>query len=109
MKEPNKNIFQRELKFGKAFPDKAKESFYNEFSTLLDSGVDIQRALSILIEEQTAGSRLIMILQSIQNSLIVGKSLSPPNPLNQLSISVGENSRLLPIVIDGIELFFMCL
>ncbi|MFK7784161.1 MAG: hypothetical protein AB8B56_03535, partial [Crocinitomicaceae bacterium] len=46
------SIFQREIKLGKAFPDKAKENFYTEFSSLLESGIDIQRALSILIEEQ---------------------------------------------------------
>lgn len=113
MKEPNKNIFQRELKFGKAFPDKAKESFYNEFSTLLDSGVDIQRALSILIEEQTTGSRLIMILQSIQNSLIVGNSLSEAlkntthfSSYEYQSVRIGEESGRLKLVLEHLAKFY---
>lgn len=113
MKEQNKNIFQRELKFGKAFPDKAKESFYNEFSTLLDSGVDIQRALSILIEEQAVGSRLIAILISIQDALIMGNSLSEAlknttyfSSYEYQSVRIGEESGRLKLVLEHLAKFY---
>ena len=75
MKEEKTSLFQRELTFGKAFTDKAKEGFYNEFTSLLESGVDMQRALSILIEEQEK-KRIKAILEEIAASLVGGLSLS---------------------------------
>lgn len=113
MKEPSKNIFQKELKFGKAFPDKAKESFYSELNTLLDSGVDIQRALSILIDEQITGSRLITILQAIQNNLVIGNPLSESlknttyfSSYEYQSIRIGEESGTLQLVLEHLAKFY---
>ena len=52
MSEEKQSIFQKEITLGKVFPDKSKEGFYTEFGSLLESGIDIQRALQLLIEEQ---------------------------------------------------------
>ena len=52
MAEEKTNIFQREISLGKTFKDKSKEEFYKEFASLMDSGIDIQRTMQILIEEQ---------------------------------------------------------
>jgi type IV pilus assembly protein PilC len=112
MTEAPKNIFQREIKLGKVFPDKAKESFYNEFSTLLDSGVDIQRALNILIEEQE-NKRLLEVLQQMLESLIVGNSLSESckrsghfTAYEYQSIRIGEETGRLKIVLTHLCRFY---
>jgi type IV pilus assembly protein PilC len=112
MSQDTKNIFQREISFGKVFPDKAKESFYNEFSTLLDSGVDIQRALTILIEEQDK-KQLTIVLQELLDSLISGNSLADScKKTNQFSayeyqsIRIGEESGRLKIVLEHLSQYY---
>jgi type IV pilus assembly protein PilC len=111
-KEVTKNIFQREIKFGKVFPDKAKESFYTEFSTLLDSGVDIQRALTILIEEQEKAN-LITVLEDLLTALVVGNSLSDAckkttyfSAYEYQSIRIGEESGRLKLVLVHLARFY---
>ena len=111
-KVESKNIFQKEIKFGKVFSDKAKESFYNEFSTLLDSGVDIQRSLTILIEEQEK-PQLVIVLQELLDSLVVGNSLSDAckkttyfSAYEYQSIRIGEESGRLKLVLEHLARFY---
>lgn len=108
----NKNIFQREISLGNPFSDKAKESFYTEFSTLLDSGVDIQRALSILIEEQEK-KQVIVILEDLSKYLVSGNSLSEACQRTQhfsayeyQSIKIGEESGRLKMVLEHLAKYY---
>ncbi|MCH2229631.1 MAG: type II secretion system F family protein [Crocinitomicaceae bacterium] len=71
----NKSFFQKEITLSKGFPDKSKEEFYKEFSSLLVSGIDIQRTLTILIEEQSK-EKVVGILETMLEKLIKGSSLS---------------------------------
>ena len=112
MTDKKQNIFQREIKFGKVFPDKAKESFYNEFSTLLESGIDIQRALSILIEEQEK-KNLIVVLEEMLASLTKGNSLSESCKMTTYftsyeyqSIRIGEETGRLKIVLKHLSNYY---
>lgn len=112
MSKETQNIFQREVRLGKVFPDKAKESFYNEFSSLLESGIDIQRALSILIEEQEK-KKLAAILQQISDNLIAGNSLAEALKLSghftayeYQSVRIGEETGRLKIVLAHLNHFF---
>ena len=112
MKEEKTSLFQRELTFGKAFTDKAKEGFYNEFTSLLESGVDMQRALSILIEEQEK-KRIKAILEEIAASLVGGLSLSEAlkksghfTPYEYQSVRIGEESGRLRIVLGHLAAFY---
>ncbi|MCE3297041.1 MAG: hypothetical protein K0R65_2755 [Crocinitomicaceae bacterium] len=113
MKEEQKpGLFQRELTIGKAFTDKAKESFYNEFTSLLESGVDMQRALSILIEEQEK-KRIKAILEEISAALVVGSSLSESlqksghfTPYEYQSVRIGEETGRLKIVLGHLASFY---
>ncbi len=112
MSEISKNIFQKDIKFGKVFPDKAKESFYSEFSTLLDSGVDIQRALTILIEEQEKQT-LIEVLEGVLNNLVMGNSLSEALKMTTYfsayeyqSVRIGEESGRLKLVLEHLAKFY---
>lgn len=45
------SFLKKDISFSKGFGDKSKESFYSELSLLLNSGVDVGKALDILLEE----------------------------------------------------------
>lgn len=112
MDKEKKNIFQYEIKLGKVFTDKDKESFYNEFHSLLDSGIDIQRALAILIEEQEK-KKIEAILRQISEDLIVGNSLAEAlklsgyfTPYEYQSVKIGEETGRLKIVLSHLNDFF---
>lgn len=112
MSEQKQNIFQREIKLGKAFSDKAKESFYNELASLLESGIDIQRSLSLLIEEQEK-KRVKEILEQIEKDLVSGSSLSESmaklshfSSYEFQSIKIGEETGRLKIVLRQLAAFF---
>lgn len=112
MKEEKKSLFQRELTLGKVFTDKAKESFYNEFTSLLESGIDMQRALSILIEEQEK-KRIKAILEEIAAALVTGSSLSEAlkksghfTPYEYQSVRIGEETGRLKIVLGHLTGFY---
>lgn len=111
-KQNEKNIFQREIKFGKVFSDKSKENFYNEFGSLLESGIDIQRALSILIEEQDK-KKLTVVLQELSDKLVSGNSLAESmkqsghfTPYEFQSVRIGEETGRLKIVLNQLNIFF---
>lgn len=112
MSETQNSFFQKEIAIGKAFPDKAKESFYNEFCALLDSGVDIQRALALLIDEQTK-KRLKAILEQVQQALIGGQSLYEAlknsghfSAYEYQSVKIGEETGRLKIVLQHLSDFY---
>lgn len=112
MKEEKTSFFQREITLGRAFTDKAKESFYNEFTSLLESGIDIQRALSILIEEQEK-KRIKVILEAVSSSLVSGSSLSEAlrksghfTPYEYQSVKIGEETGRLKIVLGHLTGFY---
>ena len=113
MSEEKQNIFQREIKFGKAFSDKAKESFYNELGSLLESGIDIQRSLNLLTEEQT-NKRVKAILTELESDLVSGSSLSESMSTKSShfssyefqSIKIGEETGRLKIVLRQLAIFF---
>ncbi len=107
-----KNIWQREISLGKTFPDKAKEEFYKEFSSLLDSGIDIQRTLSILIEEQS-NKKTLAILEAIRDKLVGGSSLAEAlketghfTPYEFQSIRIGEETGRLPVILSHLAEYF---
>lgn len=112
MSEEKQNIFQREIALGKVFPDKSKEGFYNEFSSLLESGIDIQRALQLLIEEQQK-KKVKAVLEGISSDLIVGSSLSEAmaktshfSAYEFQSIRIGEETGRLVIVLQQLGKFY---
>ena len=106
------SILQREISLGKVFPDKAKESFYTEFSSLLDSGIDIQRALSILIEEQSS-KKVLAVLEAIQHDLVSGSSLAEAlektghfTTYEFQSIRIGEETGRLQHILHHLSEYF---
>lgn len=112
MSEEKVNIFQREISLKKPFSDKAKEDFYKEFNSLLRSGIDIQRTLSILIEEQES-KKVKKILEEIQADLVVGNSLSEAlektghfTSYEFQSIRIGEETGRLQHILEHLTSYF---
>jgi len=112
MNEEKVSILQREISLKKPFSDKAKEDFYKEFSSLLHSGIDIQRTLTILIEEQES-KKVKSILEEIQEDLIVGSSLSEAlektghfTSYEFQSIRIGEETGRLQHILKHLTHYF---
>lgn len=110
----SRNFFflQQEIKLGRAFTDKRKENFYNELSNLIECGVDIQKALQIIEEEQEKNN-VKEIISQIKLKIVQGSSLS--NALQESGhfstyefkcIDIGEETgRIIP-VLNQLKEFF---
>ncbi len=101
----SKSIFNR-------FPDKQKEEFYREFSTLIKSGVDFNQALTILTNQQK--SKFIRsIYRDINNQVVKGKTLHETirnysffSPYEYYSVKIGEETKRLPEIFDQLQKYF---
>lgn len=107
-----KNIFQREISLGKALNDKRKEEFYKEFGSLLKSGIDIQRTLHILVEEQS-NKKVRAILESILADLVGGYSLADAlkksshfTAYEYQSVKIGEETGRLQIILEHLATYY---
>ncbi len=96
----------------KRFPDKQKEDFYREFSTLIKSGVDFNQALKILTEQQKS-KYIRSVYEEINDAVVKGKPLhetiqSYPffSPYEYYSIKIGEETRRLPEIFDQLQKFY---
>lgn len=113
MKEQeNISFLQKELSFGKVFPDKQKESFYTEFASLLESGIAIQRALSLLIEEQEK-KKILGVLEGISADLVSGSTLAEAMrksghfiSYEYQSVRIGEETGRLHYVLEHLAKFY---
>lgn len=108
----NISILQKEITFGKAFPDKLKEGFYTELYSLLDSGIDMQRALTLLVEEQEK-KKTLEVLEGLRSDLIAGSTLA--EAMNKSghfisyeyqSIRIGEETGRLKEVLQHLAKFY---
>ncbi|MDX2362480.1 MAG: type II secretion system F family protein [Crocinitomicaceae bacterium] len=104
--------WSKDISLKKTFPDKAKEEFYKEFSSLLESGIDIQRTLTILIEEQS-NKKLLLVLESILDLLVTGSSLSEAlkstghfTAYEYHSIRIGEETGRLQVILEHLSEYF---
>ncbi|GGD07654.1 type II secretion system F family protein [Hyunsoonleella pacifica] len=96
----------------KRFTDKQKEDFYREFSTLIKSGVDFNKALLILTNQQK--SKFVKsIYKKINADVVKGKSLNEAiknykyfSSYEYYSIKIGEDTRRLSEIFDQLQKFF---
>ena len=114
--QTNKEAFQFNLGMPKSlfkrFPDKQKEDFYREFSTLIKAGVDFNRALMILTEQQK--SKFIRsVYKEINDNVVKGKSLHESiqnysffSSYEYYSIKIGEETKRLPQIFDQLQKFY---
>lgn len=102
----------KDVSFGKTLNDKAKQQFYAEFHSLLDAGMDIQRSMDIIIEEQTKKKK-IELYSKIHSDLVSGNSLSDAlknsdqfTPYEYQSIRIGEESGRLKTVLFHLQEYY---
>ncbi|MBP7222208.1 MAG: type II secretion system F family protein [Sedimentibacter sp.] len=106
------SFLKKDISFSKGFGDKSKESFYSELSLLLNSGVDVGKALDILLEELSKNKEKNVITQ-VKNLLISGKSFSESlelvqgfSPYEFYSIRIGEETGKLEMVLTQLSTFY---
>lgn len=104
--------FNSNLIFKNSFSDKSKESFYTEFYSLLQSGVDIQRCLQLLHDEEEK-SNIKEIIAEASKNLIKGFSLSESLkntgffvPYEYQSIKIGEETGKLKEVLQHLTKYY---
>lgn len=98
--------------FGNVLSDKQKEYFYAELSSLIEAGMDMQRSLEIIIEEQENTKRK-NLFQQIKDDLIAGVSLAASleksgkfSAYEYQSIKIGEESGKLKDVLIYLSKYF---
>lgn len=108
----NTSLAKKEYFMFRAFSNKRKEAFYREFSLLLKSGVDFNKALELLIAQEK-NKRISDIYQKVLRSVIKGKSLHESlqniaafSPYEIFSVKAGEEIRRLPEVLDELQKYF---
>lgn len=111
-KKNSKSILKRELPFFKSFRTKNKESFYREFGLLLQSGIDVNQSLSLMINQEK-NAHILGVLKKIQSDLVKGKPLfesfkqqSDFSKYEIYSLKAGEEIRQLPKVLNELQLYF---
>lgn len=106
-------LLQTEINlFGNSFSNKKKEAFYTELSVLLNAGISLKEALSLLEEEQKKRTDKVL-LTTIVKDLISGKSFSESikafkdfTEYEYYSLKIGEETGTLQKVTEELGLFF---
>lgn len=106
-------ILNREISlFGNSFSNKAKEQFYSELSVLLNSGVNLKRALD-LISEMQKKQRDKKLVDDISNQIVAGSSLSEAlqknknfTPYEYQAVKIGEQTGQLNKITHDLREFF---
>jgi type IV pilus assembly protein PilC len=112
---PKENILTKDFQlFGNKFSDKNKEHFYSSISTLLSSGLDLYRALEIVLEETDNKSKSKIIAKLLEH-IQKGKTLSEAMQMDDYkvftsyeisSIKIGEEVGKLHLVLDELKRFY---
>ncbi|WP_286863333.1 MULTISPECIES: type II secretion system F family protein [Sphingobacterium] len=106
-------FLSRDISFGSTqLPDKKKEEFYVEFSTLLLSGVDLKTAFDLVLLDQK-NSKDNKLFQEIKGNVLVGDSLSDAirksdkfSNYEFFSLRIGEETGKLGEVMKELALFY---
>ncbi|HXB93047.1 MAG TPA: type II secretion system F family protein [Puia sp.] len=98
--------------FGGGMPDKIKEGFYLELSTLLSAGVDIRASLDLVREEQTKKKHQ-RVFASILQQITAGSTLSSAlrkeglfTAYEYYSVQIGEETGKLVAVLGELAAFY---
>ncbi|HNP66297.1 MAG TPA: type II secretion system F family protein [Aequorivita sp.] len=107
------NFLDREISlFGSSFSTKAKEQFYSELSVLLNSGVNLKRALDLIAGMQKK-QRDKKLVGDISDQIVAGSSLSEAlqknknfTPYEYQAIKIGEQTGQLNRITNDLREFF---
>ena len=106
-------LMSRDVSFGDGqLPDKKKEAFYNELSTLIKSGIDIKTSLALTTSSYT-NIKDVQLFELIQREVIEGKSLSEALKDNQkfsqyeyYSVRIGEETGKMGEVLTELAKYY---
>ncbi|CAM1359197.1 type II secretion system F family protein [Tenacibaculum xiamenense] len=113
-KKVNKPKKNQGLSFSLDFKvnDKLKMIMYRELKVMLKSGVTLEEAFTLLIS-QYKNKKLVSGLKKIKEELLKGKTLVFAmnqvkffTPFEINSLSIGEQTKTLPKVLEELELYF---
>ncbi len=107
------NLLQKEISlFGKSLSFAQKENFYRQMAVLMSSGLDIQKALNIL-EENEPKKKLKTIWKQIREALIEGlpfhKAIQQTEYFSDyevFSMQIGEETGDLVKVLKNLEAYY---
>jgi type IV pilus assembly protein PilC len=106
------NILNRDIRFGAGLPEKIKESFYLELSSLLEAGIDIRTSLELIAENQEK-NKYRLIFHNILQWVISGSTFSAALKKAQkfsvyeyFSVQIGEETGKLIQVLKELSIFF---
>lgn len=113
VKKKNKeNNFNFDFNLKGSFTDKKKEKLYKELRVLLQSGLNLKKAIDIILE-QTKNKSDKMVIESIHNELVTGKSLTFAMEKTKkfstyeiYSVKIGEETKNLEHIFNELQLFF---
>ncbi len=97
---------------GKSFSNKKKEAFYTELSVLLNAGISLKEALTLIVNEQkkrTDKALLEMMLTTIIQGTSFSESIKNSKDFTEYeyySIKIGEETGTLQKVTQELGLFF---
>lgn len=106
-------FLNKDISFGNGqLPDKKKEEFYVEFSTLLLSGVDLKTAFDLILLDQK-NSKDNKLFQEIKANVLIGDSLSDAirksgkfSNYEFFSLRIGEETGKLGEVMKELTSFY---
>jgi type IV pilus assembly protein PilC len=107
------SILNKDIKlFGSSLPDKIKESFYLELSTLLAAGVDIRASLELITNEQPQ-KKYRPIFADLLQQVITGSTLSSAMKTSSLfttyeyfSVQIGEETGKITTVLKELANYY---
>jgi type IV pilus assembly protein PilC len=107
------NLLKKEITiFGKPFSNKRKEAFYTELSVLLNAGIPLKNALTLIAEEQKKKNDKELI-EGILKSIVLGKTLSEAIKQHKVfseyeyySLKIGEETGSLQKVTNELGQFY---
>jgi type IV pilus assembly protein PilC len=104
------SILKKEISFGKKFSNKQKEAIYTELYVLLNAGLTLKDALTLIAEEQKKGKELT---ESVINELVLGKNLSEAikekkefSAYEYHSLKIGEQTGTIQTVAKELGAFY---
>ena len=106
------HFLNKEFNLTTKFNDKKKERFYNEFASLISSGIDFKRSLEI-VKNQYKNKKDRELINDLKTQVIKGKSLYEAmqaqkifSPYEYYSIKIGEETRKLDLVLQELQKYF---
>lgn len=112
-KESKTSFLNREITlFGNRMSNKAKEQFYAELSVLLNSGIDLKKALDLIAEMQKK-QKDVRLMEGIAAEIVAGSSLSQALEKNKLftpyeyhAIKIGEQTGRLNKITNDLREYY---